>query len=467
MKTISLISIIFFCFGAAAQAQDAITGTFVALGNQQVKLVGFDGFNTYVIDRAKANMNGSFLLPYGDKDYGMGYLEAEDEQSFIVILAPDENLRLEGEHLATAETVEIVSGKQNQLFEQYASEHPRRQQALSAWIYLDALYRQDALFAGHEVSRAAIEKEIQRIREEDEAFLAGLDSETYVSWFLPVRKLVSSVPTIAQYRTVEIPDAIAAFREMDHTDARLWKSGLLRETIEAHFWLIENSGRSLDSVYVEMHASIDRMMESLAADKQKFNEITGYLFKLLEERSLFGASEYLALKVLNEASSITNESLAARLEIYRAMRIGNTTPDFAFPPGFLAPGYQEEHQPHKLSDLDSQYTVVVFGASRCAESKDELLKIAGLYDKWQHQGVEVVYVSLDETRPAFRSLVADLPFISISDFRQWESEVVKAYHVFETPTMYLLDGDREILLRPNSVRQMDAWVDWFLVQGNR
>jgi hypothetical protein len=78
----------------------------------------------------------------------------------------------------------------------------------------------------------------------------------------------------------------------------LYKSGLLRETIEAHFWLIENSGRSLDSVFVEMNVSIDHMIESLVKDEKKFNEITAYLFNLLEQRSLFGASEYLALKVL-------------------------------------------------------------------------------------------------------------------------------------------------------------------------
>ncbi len=308
---------------------------------------------------------------------------------------------------------------------------------------------------------------MQRIRVEDAAFLAGLPPDDYVSWFLPVRKLVSSVSTIAQYRTEEIPGAINAFRKMDYTDTRLWKSGLLRETIEAHFWLIENSGRSLDSVYVRMNTSIDHMMQNLAEDKQKFNEITHYLFNLLEQRSLFASSEYLALKVLNEVSCTVDQSLASQLESYRAMKIGNTAPDFAFPPGLLAPGHQEKYQPKKLSDLESQYTVVVFGASLCAESHDDLLGIASLYEKWQQQGVEVVYVSLDETRPTFRSMAAELPFISVSDFQQWESEVVRAYHVFETPTIYLLDSDREVLLQPHSVKQVDAWIDWFLVQGHR
>ena len=38
------------------------------------------------------------------------------------------------------------------------------------------------------------------------------------------------------------------------------------------------------------------------------------------------------------------------------------------------------------------------------------------------------------------------------------------YYVFATPTMFLLDGDHEIILRPNSVKQVDAWVDWYLAE---
>lgn len=121
-----------------------------------------------------------------------------------------------------------------------------------------------------------------------------------------------------------------------------------------------------------LKAKENRLFEQYATDEQKFNENTDYLFKLLERRSLLGSSEYLALKVLSEVSCTIDNDLAAQLESYRAMKPGNTAPDFAF------------------------------------------------------RG-----------------------------------------DVFATPTLYLLDSKREILLRPNSVRHMDAWVDWYLVQGKR
>lgn len=458
-----ILAFLFAISSLHAQAQYTILGKFPPLAQQQVKLVGFEGFDIYTIDAVKVQEDGSFTLNYKDKDLGMGYLAAEDNKAFFVIL-DKEGLQFEGEVLSLPETVKIISGMQNQLFGQYASEHPRREQALSAWIYLERMYALDTLFSIHALPREAIAAEKQRIRAEDQAFLDGLDPGSYVSWFLPTRKLVSSVSTIAQYRAAEIPETVEAFRKMDYTDARLYKSGLFKEAIESHFWLLENSGRSLDSVYIEMHISIDRMMEYLIKDEHKLNKVTDYLFNLLERHSLFGASEYLALKVLNEVSCTINHDLAAQLESYRAMKTGNTAPDFVLGGDVLAPGHEPSALPRKLSGLKNKYTVLVFAASWCPACPAELSQMAGVYQKWKNHDVEVVLVSLDENKQAFTDFAGKFPFISICDYLKWNSPVVKSYHVFGTPTLYLLDQQRTILLRPTSVRQMDAWVDWYLKQ---
>jgi thiol-disulfide isomerase/thioredoxin len=462
-KIINIIILIFVCEFAVSQSR--VTGIFPPLANQQIKLAGFDGFKTYNINSTQIGESGEFVLNYAADDYGMGYLSAEDSKPFFVVLS-GEFIKIKGEAFAFPETIEILEGTENQLFEQYASEHPRREQVLSAWDYLERIYQQDSLFAIHKNPKTAIRQEKQRIKEEDKAFLAGLNPDSYVSWYLPVRKLVSSVSVIAQYRTEDIPAAIASFRSIDYTGSRLYKSGLLRETIENHFWLIENSGRSLDSVFTEMNISIDHMIENLVSDEKKLNEITDYLFTLLEQRSLFKSSEYLALKVLNELSCTIDNNLAAQLESYRAMKTGNTAPDFDFGEDYFAPGYDPANTPQKLSDLKSTYTVVVFGASWCPQCPEELLQISRLYEKWNRYNVEVVYVSLDADKEIFKNFAGVFPFISICDYQKWESPIVQAWHVFATPTLYLLDDTREILLRPNSVRQMDAWVDWFLLQGN-
>jgi len=465
MTKILIVLVLVFFLDLALFAQ-TISGNLSMLASKEVRLEGFNGLKTYTISNATIDAKGNFQLNYSKSDYGVGYLMSADEKALFLILS-GEDIEIQGEALSYTETIKVVKGQENKWFEQYAKEHPRREQALSAWVYLEKIYTSDSLFAIQKTPVQAIQKEKQRIKAEDAAFLEKLPKDSYVSWFLPTRKLVSSVSVVAQYRTEEIPATFAAFRAMDYTDKRLYKSGLFKDAIESHFWLLENSGKSLDSVFIEMQLSIDAMMVHLIKDEKILNEVMDYLFTFLEQHSLYQASEYLALKVLNEGSCTIDSDLAKQLESYRAMKIGNIAPDIQFSNALVAPNYTTDLLPKKLSDLKSKYTVVVFGASWCPKCTEELPEISKLYAKWKTQGVEVVFVSLDEDKEVYKSFIKIFPFISTCDYKKWDSKIVKDYYVFGTPTMYLLDNKREIILRLKSVKQMDSWVDWYLIQGNK
>lgn len=465
MKKALLINIIVF-ITATMFAQNTVTGVFSDYIGQEISLVGFSGFDTYIINSTTTNAEGTFSLSFGEKDCGMAMLASENNQSFLVVLAENENLQLKGKNFADTENVEIVNGRQNKVFAQYATEHPIREEALNAWSFLEQLYEENAIFAKCKDTKQAIIWSQAEIKGEEEKFLIlNTTTDDYIGWYLPMRKLTSSVPAIAQYRTDEIPEAVTTFRNLDYCDERLQKSGLLKEVIENHFWLVENSGQVLGSVFDEMNISIDCMVDILLKDEAKLNAISEYLFKFLEKRSLFGASEHLALKLLNEQGCTLNDDFAPQLESYCAMKIGNKAPDFNFKSKVVAPNYAKA--PKKLSEIASPYTLLVFGASWCPQCPQELLKISNLYEKWKSQGIEVVFVSLDEDESTFHNFTEIFPFISVCDFQKWDSPVVEKYHIFATPTFYLLDKERKIVLRPNSVNQMDAWVEYFLVEGDR
>jgi thiol-disulfide isomerase/thioredoxin len=459
MNSLKLMTSFLTIFFPVVMVAQTITGNLTLLLNQPVKLESFNGLISYPVGTTTIDGEGNFQLNYSKSDYGVGYLMSADNKAFFVVLS-GEDIEIKGEAFSYPETIKVLKGQENQWFEQYATEHPKREQTLNAWNYLEKFYQSDSLFAIQEAPKQAIQKEIVRIKDEDAGFLATLPIDSYVYWFLPTRKLISSVSVLAQYRPNEISIAIAAFRNMDYTDPRLYKSGLFRDAMESHFWLIENSGKPLDSVFIEMQVSIDSMMETLAKDEKILNEVTNYLFDLLERHSLFQASEYLALKVLNEVNCTIDSDLSKQLETYRAMKKGNIAPDFNFNLDEMEKGSFMHNQPKKLSDINSAYTVVVFGASWCPKCTEELPVIANLYPKWKGKGVEVVFVSLDENEKLFRQFVIDFPFISVCDFKKWDSPIAINYFVFATPTMFLIDEKRTIILRPNSVKQLDAWVDW-------
>ena len=110
---------------------------------------------------------------------------------------------------------------------------------------------------------------------------------------------------------------------------------------------------------------------------------------------------------------------------------------------------------------------MVFGASWCPKCNEELPKLIQNYAEWRNLGVEVVYVSLDTEKQVFEQAVKTYPFFAYCDFKKWESRVAQDYYVFGTPTFYLLNNNREILLRPTSIDQVEAWVDWSLIKDKK
>lgn len=463
MSKFILILISTFIF-LRSNAQN-ISCNFPLLANQEVKLEGFNGLKTYLIAIDTADERGNFQLSYTSSDFGMGYLISTDKKPLFIILSGEE-IEIKGESLSYIETIQIVKGQENKWFEQYAKEHPKREQALSAWLYLEKMYLSDPLFSKQKKSTQFILNEKKRIKEEDNLFLSSLPKDSYVSWFLPNRKLVSSVAGVAQYRTEEIPATLSAFRNLDYTDSRLYKSGFFKDAIESHFWLLENSGKPLDSVFVEMQISIDFMLKHLVKNNDRLNEVTDFLFDLLEKHSLYKAAEYLAVKVLNEVNCTLNSDLAMQLETYRTMKKGNIAPDIQFNGDNFSPSYNSENFPKSLSDIKTKYTLIVFGASWCPKCTEEIPEITTFYAKWKEKGVEVVFVSLDEDESAYKKFVKNFPFISTCEYKKWESKSAKDYFIFATPTMYLLDRNREIILRPISVKQVDTWVDYYAANRN-
>jgi thiol-disulfide isomerase/thioredoxin len=448
MKTRTTIVLLLFLYsGLTAQT---ITGNLSQLGNQEIKLEGFNGLKTDPIATTTTDENGNFSIAYSKNDIGVGYLMSSDNKPLFIILS-GEDIALQGEALSYVETIKIIKGVENIAFETYAKEYPKREQAMSAWLYLEKMYQADPLFNGQKIPLLAIVNEKERIKHEDTAFLNSLPKNSYISWFLPTRKLVSSVSTVAQYRTEEIPATFAVFRKLDYSDIRLYKSGLFRDAIDSHFWLLENSGRSLDSVFIEMKISIDAMMKHLVKDNKKLNEVTDYLFEYLEKHSLFQASEYLAIKLLNEKGCTLDTDLAKKLETYRAMKVGTTAPDITF------------STPHKdsatLREVKATYKLVVFGSSWCSQCVEEIPKLKNFYAEWQQKyDLEIVFISLDTEKDEYAAFTRDFPWINSCDYQKWQGKAALDYYVFATPTMFLLDESGTILMKPVSAGHANAWL---------
>ena len=107
MKT--LFSFFFLCLltNGLIFAQN-ISGNLSQLLNQEIRLEGFNGLNTYFISKTVINEKGEFELSYTTKDRGVGYLMSADKKPLFVILS-GEDIQLQGDAFSILESISIYS----------------------------------------------------------------------------------------------------------------------------------------------------------------------------------------------------------------------------------------------------------------------------------------------------------------------------------------------------------------------
>lgn len=432
-----------------AQAQYTVRGSFSQLAQQQVELVTFSGTASHTIARCTVGQDGRFALAYSAADFGVGQLRAENQQSYVVLLSAQE-LVLEGLDMSTTESVTILQGQDQRNFIAYSIMHERRLQCLDAWDYLCAVYHRDPLFNAKESMARTIVMERARVRAEDAAFLSALDSGGYLYYYLTHRKLISSVKGIAKYHSYKAPETIDALRSIDYSSDRFYSSGLLGDAVYSLFWLIEHTIASPSERHQEMTLSIDKIFASARHDSDRLASIAESIFLILEKHSLIEVSEYLAVKMLQEKSCTLGDDFASQLESYQAMQVGSVVSDIALCGDVYAPSLAGAAVPSGLSRIEAEYKVVVFGASWCPQCPQELAQLSQAYDLMSDHGAEILFVSLDTDAAQFKTFVKAFPFISTCDYQKWSGDAVRSWHVFATPTMYLLDSDHKIVLRATS-----------------
>ena len=226
------------------------------------------------------------------------------------------------------------------------------------------------------------------------------------------------------------------------------RTGLYNELFETFVILMENYG---NSKYEHLEKSSVSILASLHENPTLKQDIAELLFKLYEKRSLFPAAEQIALAMLSDTDCQLDSKCEALFEQYRTMAIGKFAPVIVFS--------NSNKKGTTLYDVIGKYKLVVFGASWCPKCVEEIPQFKLYYEQWKkNYNMEIVFISLDNTKLEYDLFVKDFPWISSADFQGWEGKAARDYFVSGTPTMYLLASNNEILLKPVSPEQVSSWL---------
>lgn len=199
--------------------------------------------------------------------------------------------------------------------------------------------------------------------------------------------------------------------------------------------------------------AVDRIMVNVAAVPELRSFVVEFLlegFELLgmEQVQLHLADHYLDESCESEVAELVRE----RMEGYKLMTVGAIAPDFTI--------RDVQGKNHTLSDLPGPYTLLIFWASTCGHCRVMIPELEQWYLDENEIGVEVVAISIDSSATLFSEYQAqqDMSWITVHDPLGWHGKVPGDYHIYATPSLFLLDSDRQILARPVSFRQFQKAV---------
>jgi len=449
-----LIPFILLCVQLQAQQ---VSGCFPAYAGQEVSLSVYKGFAAEEVAQATAGSGGKFTLPYPSDYTGAAFLRFGSAGGIEVLLnSGQQSFEVRGTSLMDVDSLQCEGNVQTQTLYTYYKDQQSRERALMGWKYLGKTYR-DVPYLRKQKEGKLISREIRELEKEKESFIRHQGKESYLGWYLPLVSQVRDIPVSVQRYPERIPEHIRFFMHTDFSDERFYHSGLLPVLMDNYYFMLENMGKTMDSMYVEMNRATDYVLGNLEAKKPEWVEGAAvYLFKLFEKRSLFAAAEHLSLAVLDQPNVQLSSDARNRFEGYRAMKRGNRAPDIDFTEAGNEKKYLKGYT--SLSGMGGKYKLVIFGESGCAECRSQIEKIRQMYPALQEHGIEVVYVSLDTDRKEFEQAAEGYPWAGYFDGKGWDSRPVKDYHVFASPTVYLLGEGLDILYKVVSPAHLEAIV---------
>lgn len=463
MKKTDYIVLVLLCVGLSLQAQIQISGHFPGHASQPVSLSVYKGFERMPVATGTVDSLGNFRLACPAGYRGVAFLQVNNADGIEMIVNREENFGLKGTTLMDINNLTCTGNEATTTLYNYYRQQIAREKALAGWRYLQKMYSEDPYLKNYN-KVGAVNGEIHFLEQEGVLFINAQPAGSYPGWYLPLVTFVRDIPVSVQRCPERIPQHIDFFMHTDFSDGRFYNSGLLPLITENYYFMLENSGKSLDSMYVEMNRATDYILGNLRDKRPEWlQEAALFLFKLFEKRSLFPAAEHLSTVMLTQSSCVLDSKVSARFEGYRAMKKGNRAPDIDFRKAAAKQSERNDKTLNQylrgyasLSAIKSRYKLVIFGFADCAECKLQLPQVKQMYPDLKKRGVEVLYVSLDTDKAAFESVAADSPWVSYFDYGGWDSRVATDYHVFASPTMYLLGEKQEILYKIISPQHLEA-----------
>jgi len=196
----------------------------------------------------------------------------------------------------------------------------------------------------------------------------------------------------------------------------------------------------------EFMIAVDTILNKAKVHQLVYQHITEYLIDGFKKFGFDKIIDYIVQNyVIKDDLCLdekTENSIQRRLDQSKKLPIGAIAPNIILT--------DADGKEINLSKLNNEKTLVVFYASWCRHCNELIPKLNELYKEQNTKSLEVFAISVDTTKSDWINFIKknNLNWINVFAENGWDSKAASDYHLYATPSMFLLDKEKKIIAKP-------------------
>lgn len=433
---------------AFPQGSHSIHGQIKNAGGKKVFLSGFYGERVNRIDSVTCDAVGKFVYPLGPATPTGMYRLSTDKDRFLDIVINNEDIDFFCDGDLSPDSTVFHASNENKVYYFYSGLDRKVQAKLELLLPLldfypdrDAFYLQTA-------------KEYEHLQQADHASLDSLSRLYPGSYAIRIFR-VQQTPFVPSGLTKD--DRIVYLKqhfldEVDFKDTLTLRSNAWAAKAIAYLSLYSNNKYSQKQLESEFIKAVTVILSKASVNADVYKFLLDYFVGGFDKYHFDAVITYMADNFQDPFScedQARKTKLQKKLENFKKISVGKVAPDITVP--------DPKGKPIRLSQVKSEYTLLVFWSSECGHCVQMMPQLKELYDKQKPKRWEVMTVSLDTSRSEWTSFLKEqkLNWLNGSELKGFNSVSSDEYNIFATPTMFLLDRDKKILAKPISYKELE------------